>query len=371
MEAAVVEKLATWCSTATATGSLQYVLGVDIGATNTRVALQRVGDSEVVFVSQIQADRVSTLIAQLETLALSLLPLVGGVSPLSACIDAAGPISANRKEVEITNWPDKADRTLNVDTMNPKLFPSGKTLLLNDLEACCYGILGLDAAGTLGKFFAPLWGPNLVAMQPFHYLVLAMGTGLGVGLLLRIGNEFKVVPAEIGHTLLTSFGPSHPEYTADTSLANFLSTKLYEGRHGVEFEDICSGRGLEWAYEWVVASHRVADVEPKLTAAKVAERGSAEPPCPYAREALWTHYKYLLRVAQNTCIGVQTKGVILAGDNQVSNHSFVRSYVTQLQEQFMNHPKKAWLNGIPVVQQEIKVNINMIGAIYMAQQHTH
>ncbi|KAH3763056.1 Glucokinase 1 [Pelomyxa schiedti] len=368
----VIDKLTSWVAAAKANRTpLQYVMGVDIGATNTRVALQRVGDSEVVIVKKIQADRVSTLISQLETVSAWLLPLVRGIGPLTSCMDAAGPISPNRKQVEITNWPDKTDRTLNVDTMNQKMFPPGKTLLLNDLEACCYGILGLNAAGTLGNFFAPLWGPNMDTLQPFHYLVLAMGTGLGVGLLLRIGNEFKVVPAEIGHTLVTSFGPTHPEHATDTALTEWLSTKLYMGRHGIEFEDICSGRGLEWAYEWVITSHNATGLETRLPAAAIAERGSAETPCLYAREALWLHYKYLFRVAQNTCVGVQTKGVILAGDNQVNNHKFVRSNVAQLQEQFLTHPKKGWLSGIPVVQQETKINVNLVGALYMAQQHSH
>jgi len=63
----------------------------------------------------------------------------------------------------------------------------------------------------------------------------------------------------------------------------------------------------------------------------VAERGSTlgsdgNAVCKLAEDALSIHYKWLFRCAQNICIGCQTRGVFLAGDNQVQfliNHFFL------------------------------------------------
>lgn len=74
-----------------------------------------------------------------------------------------GPISLDGSAVEITNWPDKADRTLRTELLPPSLFPKGHTYLLNDLESCCYGLLALHAADQLGNYFSPLWYLSLVS----------------------------------------------------------------------------------------------------------------------------------------------------------------------------------------------------------------
>lgn len=36
-----------------------------------------------------------------------------------------------------------------------------------------------------------------------------------------------------------------------------------------------------------------------------------------SNQALYFHYKYLFRSAKQQCVGLQTKGIFLAGDNQV------------------------------------------------------
>lgn len=61
------------------------------------------------------------------------------------------------QQVVITNWLGDEERTLTTAKLPEGLFPKGKTAMLNDLEAGCYGILALDAQGKLGDFFKPLY----------------------------------------------------------------------------------------------------------------------------------------------------------------------------------------------------------------------
>ncbi len=52
---------------------------------------------------------------------------------------------------------------------------------------------------------------------------------------------------------------------------------------------------------------------------------TVNPPNQYAVQALKIHYKNLMRAAQNIAVGLQAKGLLLAGDNQVANDPFFRS----------------------------------------------
>ena len=96
-------------------------------------------------------------------------------------------------------------------------------------------------------------------------MVLAMGTGLGVGCLFYLNGKHVVFPMEVGHCLVTLYGEEYEETKEDKELLDYISKMLYKGKHLAEFEDICSGRGLEWTYQFFTQD---CDDKPKLTAAQ-------------------------------------------------------------------------------------------------------
>jgi len=350
-----------------------FVFGIDIGATNTRIGVTCIGQAaaDYIILCSLVADDVSKLAAAMSVVGEKL------PAPALACgIDAAGPVSEDKNSVVITNWPESHDRTIDIRKLDERVCPRGKTALLNDLEACCYGISALSAADQLGKYFELLEDPTKPVpgrLQPRKHLVMAMGTGLGVGVLLdnadtKKTNQFTVLPMEIGHTIVTHFGETHKNYASDEKFLLWLGQKVYGGMHSPEFEDICSGRGLAWAYEFLTGG-KVS--EPKGIA-QGAMKGDKE-----AETAMLLHYRFLLRVAQNTCVGLQTKGVILCGDNQVHNHAFVKGHAKDLMDEFMHHPKQNgpaghhWLEAIPIFIQKESVNANMIGCVCVADSVAH
>jgi len=342
-----------------------FILGIDIGATNTRIGVANLeqDSADYIILCTLVADDVSKLAAAIKVVGEQL------PAPALACgIDAAGPVSEDKNTVVITNWPESHDRTIDIRKLDERVCPRGKTALLNDLEACCYGISALSEAKQLGSYFELLEDPAKpvpASLQPRKHLVMAMGTGLGVGVLLDNADKksFTVLPMEIGHTIVTHFGETHKNYASDEKFLLWLGKKVYDGLHSPEFEDICSGRGLSWAYEFLTGG-KVA--EPK-DIAHGAMKGDKE-----AETAMLLHYRFLLRVAQNTCVGVQTKGVILCGDNQVHNYAFVRAHAADLTEEFLHHPKQNgpaghhWLDSIPIFIQKTSVNANMIGCVCVA-----
>jgi len=86
--------------------------------------------------------------------------------------------------------------------------------------------------------------------------VLAMGTGLGTGLIVGApGGTFNVIPLEAGHVHVATPGINSPNFHEERDRIEFLSQKIYGGSYPIEFEDICSGRGLEYCYEFEIRNH--------------------------------------------------------------------------------------------------------------------
>lgn len=129
----------------------------------------------------------------------------------------------------ITNWPvEDAEKTLHSNR-----FPvPAHVRFINDLEGTCYGLLGLQSVGLLPQLFEPLWGeqgsplPDSpgVALSESRYLVMAMGTGLGVALILRLdGKNHTVLPLEYGHTSVAVGPPLGSEAKLEAGLVEYLS----------------------------------------------------------------------------------------------------------------------------------------------------
>jgi len=236
------------------------------------------------------------------------------------------------------------------------------------LESCCYGILALDQLNLLSDFFEPLWGENpQVKIGSVHHAVLAAGTGLGVGLLVKLGSNlpFQVYPLEFGHTLISPLGKNHPERDLDSRLSDYLSEKLYEGKYTAEQEDIVSGRGLSAVYNFLVKD--LSNTPSGLNPVEIVVAATTQPVNEYALKALQIHYKQLIRTAQTVSVGLQVKGIFLAGDNQVANHGFVKPYAGELRTAFLNHPKRHWIENVPIYAQHKIFNINLYGTLFVAR----
>jgi len=350
---------------------LQYFVGVDIGGTNTRVALDTGShDEPYLQIAKFKASSSSQIVEGLAVVARQLAEILGHPAA-GACLAGAGRISEDGLNLCITNYPGSAqDRTLSSWQLPTFLFPIGTTHFINDLESTCYGIKSFNESGHLASFFRPLWpSSNEVVMKHKHYLVLAAGTGLGVALIASLGRgtrsiPLQVLPMEFGHALYSpSKDPAKRE--EEERLTAYLSETLYAGKHAIEYEDIVSGRGVLAVYKWLTKDDKEAAV---LTSTE--EIGTAafrDPPCPYATKALLIHYRFLIRLAKNLCVGLQAKGMFLAGDNQVANNPFFEKHLAELRQEFLDHPKPDWIDHVELFTQKEAFNINLHGALYYAR----
>jgi len=274
----------------------------------------------------------------------------------------AGPIG-DRCRATITNY-EEDDRDIHVDDLSEFCFPRDRTFFVNDLEGTCAGILALN--DHLEDFYQPLWNPvsespKIVTTK--HVLVLAMGTGLGTGLIVKdfSRTSHHIFPIEAGHILVTELGSGNENYTKERGLIEFVGNKIYKNNHSIEFEDICSGRGIGYVYEWLTGE----TVDTGSIVKKAREKDEK------ALECISHVYRYLIRNAQTLCVMSQAKAVYLSGDNQVTNLEFVTQLRDVLHNEFLNHPKREWLESVDVWTQTESANFNIFGALYLARKYSH
>ncbi|KAL0481858.1 glucokinase [Acrasis kona] len=355
--------------------NFEFVVGIDVGATNTRTALFLKNlDTNVTKALEVkfQCKSMNVFRGNYAKLGDRVYDVLRKV-PLGSVVALAGPV-VDHTSVALTNYVEK-EQDLHVDELNEKLFPRGKTRFINDLEAACFGIIGLGLEDRLGEYMASLWVSNEessipVKLKKISYAVMSMGTGLGVGIIQYNDNyhgeiKYQPLPLEAGHCLIAHPAPGDKYYDRDIQRLKFLSKKLYKDVTSIEYEDICSGRGLQYCHEFELSLLSTND-EPKI-ATRALKSGNPDD-TPEGR-ALLVHYKYLMEAAQNVCVMIPSvKGVFFTGDNQLANESFVLESADIYKEVFLNHPKRHWLEPVAkhMVRQKTPHNFNLEGAHFVA-----
>jgi len=86
-----------------------------------------------------------------------------------------------------------------------------------------------------------------------------------------------------------------------------------------------------------------------------------------AERALWYHYAYLAQGTANLAVCVGAKGVFWAGDNQRNNNDFVQRFAQDFVNEFLHHPKRAWLEPLPIYVQKKEFNFNLEGTVTVSR----
>jgi glucokinase len=351
-----------------------YFVAVDVGATNTRlVLLLRTQNEEetIVEMSKFECRDMNFLVDTLTRISKEVVQILKQEAT-SAALSLAGPIAIDNNSVKITNYEEGKQELLKSRLPTP-LFPTGKTHFLNDLEACCYGLISEGIKGNLGSYFVPAFEKKTevnrnLQLKDQAYAVLAMGTGLGCGLILcKKTNEkltFYPLPLEAGHVLVAAEGKASRNYEKEQKRFEYISKIVWESKFTIEYEDICSGRGLQRCYNFELEyANKKAGKD--LSPAEIAQSYEQDE-C--AHDAMEAHYSYLMKAAQNICVMIPScKGVFFAGDNQVHNEKFFNENVKKLKEVFLYHPKRSWLEPVEAFRQIEERNFNVVGCHYCAQ----
>lgn len=275
--------------------------------------------------------------------------------------DSAGPISNFAGGLE--------DKMIYASELPQKLFPVGRRQMLNDLEAAAYGVLALHTLKITKQYFNCMWkGTRIGDQDPHvlgggHALVVAPGTGLGSALLTynRFSNTFVVTPLEFGMTNVCT--------NTEEDLFRAMRKELGErGDYYPEWDDICSGRGLERTYCYVTKTDPAITKPPSAKEiSEAANRGDQT-----ATKALSLYYKFLMRHCSQMAVGFVLHHLVICGDNQVNNSFFFdsKARVEEMKRQMNDHSMErlGFLSAVTMLRQTKRVNLNLLGCSYVAAQ---
>jgi glucokinase len=222
----------------------------------------------------------------------------GDVAVEAACLGVAGAVTANRAWLTNLGW------AVDGEEVGARLGVPGRVELVNDLVATGLGLGALAPEETMDLNPAAPPSGGTVAL-------VGVGTGLGMALLVRNGDELVVAPSEAGHVELVSRDEEQ------WGLRRFV-----EGRLGgrVSVERVASGSGLPAIYDYVVAAgiqepspevrRRVAEEDPGRVIGEAALAGE----CRAAVAAMRLFSSVLGSFAGDMALATMARGgVYLAG----------------------------------------------------------
>lgn len=271
------------------------LLAGDIGATNSRLALARIGDGSGPKVTiEERASYPSAEYRGLEEVVSRFVDRFGR-RPDRACFGVAAPVRHGRADFANLDWE------IDVAGLEGRL-GIGDVRVINDFEAVCHGLPLLDADGVVHLLDGEPDPGGTVA-------VLGAGTGLGHAFLTRDGSGARVHSSEAGHA---DFGPRTP--TQDDLLG------WLRDRHGrASWERVVSGPGLADIHGFLLDTGR-ADGDPETgpglddadPPAAIARRG-LEGSDPTSRRALQIFAEAFGAQAGNFALAVQATGGVFVG----------------------------------------------------------
>jgi glucokinase len=245
-----------------------------------------------------------------------------------AIFEIAAPIEGNK--VKLINSKLVIDSNLIKKKTSLK-----EIVLMNDLMAISYSIMFLKSSQlkiiNKGK-----------KRKDKNVLIVAPGTGLGKSVLVYngLGKDYVHLSSEGGHQDFPIFNQDEFE------LVNFIRKKL--NINIIKYEDLVSGRGVEFIYEFLSNKKLNADEISKL---KKQDK--------FAKETFNLFYKFLARFLKNSSIDLlSTGGIYLAGGVVQKNCVFSKKI---FMDEFTNsHVFSKMLKDISISIVKVR-DVNIIG----------
>lgn len=356
-------------------GLIKLVIGCDVGGSGLRVRLNDFNNPKnYVDCGHAKAQRTSDALAVLNDLQTKISSIDSNVKCMGASMAVAGPIKDGT--VVMTNWLGKPSvRTLSLKQLPKDLFPHGKSIFLNDLEAGAYGVIAANQERILDKHFEQLFtdvAPKGSILSDTRTALMAMGSGLGVAILYKnpYTKEHLVLPTEFGHLQIAPTGRRDENSGSEYRLIQHVSDHYYAGTQAPEYEDISSGRGLCLTYQhFHLVETGVKIPLDQIDAGEIAHL--AKTGDKIARQSLLKHYTMFMRNAKAVATTMSCDSILLALDNQVKNSWFVTSITRELKNEFYNFIRPDWMKGIRVYHQNKVLNFNILGTSYTAYKIAH
>ncbi len=321
-----------------------FVLGGDVSATNTTLAVIGVDGREVkpLFALRFRSQELSG-ITEVINRTLEVAHKKHGITLSEACISAAGPVDAERTHCDLTNvgWDIDVKDVL-AGTMLDSL------ALVNDFEAIGFGLPFLDPGSNDDLVILSHPGnrmPGTVPKAPKG--IVGAGTGLGKAILFYHDDKdaYAPSPSEGGHADV----PVVDSY--EYELVQFVKDRR-GGEAPCDYEDLLSGRGVVNIYDFVREMDEFAenDVSAEIgsaddKAAAISRHAKDDPVC---GKAFRLFVRFYARALRNMALDIMARGgMYIAGGIAAKNLDIFRDGGF-MKEFEVNHSMHDVLKDIPV-----------------------
>ena len=331
-----------------------YVLGVDIGGTNTSLGVAGIKNNRplLLFSINFKSQELDSLtIAVKETLEHAKKQY--GIEINHACIGAAGVVSANQNIADLTNveWDVNTDELIQKTALR-------SAFVINDFQTIGYGINLLNQNNT-NDIFKVREATNLSDPPKTTKAILGAGTGLGKSILIHDGhlNAYIPIPSEGGH----SDFPAQNDF--EFKLLEFIKN-LSNFSEPVCYEELLSGRGIESIYLYLKQNSNTKtscskEIE-KATdkAALISKYRTIDDTC---KKTFQLFTKFYGRCAKNFVLdAMATGGLYIAGGIASKNKGIF------LSNEFLDEFENAYQRNDILKQTPIYVIINYDVSLYGA-----
>jgi glucokinase len=287
------------------------------------------------------------------------------VQILATTFSLPGPI--DNDVIVIPNFWAEGDSTFTRGDFSNFKLATGQVNFINEIQALGHGLISIDEFYGLEDDFSPLWKPPAMDVMPTLYplyfsseaaAVLQVAFGLGAAFIVPIdsSDSYRVLASEWGHSLVQLCGPDEPGYDEELQLVRSISSKKGAA---VEWEDICSKRGLKNCYEHEAKAAGQKDFD------AIAEI-EKEPSEAVAAKALATHFKFLMRFARMCAISFSCRSVFITYSVFNGGTTVLQRNIALCRDEFMHFTKSEWVSNVSVFVQTRDRNISAMGVMYHA-----
>ena len=327
-------------------GYSEFILGGDIGATNTHLGIFGVKNKSAdLIVSYHFKNKDLSSVYKIINFVLNLIKKDYKIKIENASLGIAGALSPEKDTAKMTNikW-SISKKELKSRTKLKKI------ILINDFEAIGYAINSLKKSNvsiikTAGK------------VQKAPILVIGAGTGLGKVILLydKNKNSYFPVSSEAGNSDFAA------QDNMDFELINFMRQRI---KGNISYEDFLSGRGIVNIFNFVRNGKRFKETactkeinESKIKPELISRYRKIDGTC---KETFRIFKKIYAGFARNSALdalpygGIYIAGGIAPKNKEIFDREFVKMFG-------QNNKLSHVLNKIPVYL-VLNLNVGLIGA---------
>lgn len=343
---------------------IQACVSVDIGSSSVRLRLHNAHNLDHFIDYPVQkSNSYPQTLNILENITQQITAFAPNFEAKAAVIAAAGAVDENSTQVLVNNWLGKK-KTLSVEDLPRTLFPKSATYILNDIEAGAHGILSAEKNGYISSFFSPLWtnSPTGPVVSETRTALIAPRTGVGCAVICRhpdIRSDI-VISSQFSHLQIPRVNSQHEDFALEKDLVQYLSDFRYDGNVSPEYEDLAGGRGIPLLYQYFYLKENKFKIPlDEIDAADIAQQAkNGDKLC---RRALFYHYKFFFRLAQNITVGLKCDSILFGLNNIVQNNWFVQSVLDDMKKEFYDYCRPDWIANVRVFHQTDFTNFNLTG----------